>query len=124
MQRFTVLALAVIVSAGYAQKEATREDAVRAFIKTFAEARNSHDGESVAALYGYGGEWIRVGSSIRVVRGTADLAKLWSGVTGHVDRMVSSIEFPAPNIAVVRVSGQYYPDTGITGFHPEVLVLV
>ena len=124
MQKFIVFLLAVIVSAGQAQTQATREDAVRTFIKTFTDARNAHDGDSVAALYEEDGEWIKLGTSTRVVRGRADLAKLWSSVTGHVDRTVSSIEFPAPNIAVVRVSGQCYPDTGVTGLHPEVFVLV
>jgi len=124
MRRLIVCLLAFIVSVGYAQTHANREDAVRAFIKTFAEARNAHNGDAVAALYGEDGEWIKTGTATRVVRGKADLAKLWSSITGHVDRTVSSIEFPAPNIAVVRVSSQYYPDTGVTGVHPEVFVLV
>ena len=127
MQRFIVFLVAVIVSVGHAQTQATKEDGVRAFIKTFADARNAHDGDSAAALYTEAGEWIKVGTWstwTMVVRGRADLAKLWSGVTGHVDRTVSAIEFPGPNIAVVRVSGQYYPDTGTTGLHPEVFVLV
>ena len=115
--------LAVTVLAGHAQTQADREAAVRALIKTFADARNAHDGNSVAALYTEDAEWIQNDELTRV-RGRANLARLWNGVTGHVDRTISAIEFPGPDIATVRVSCQYQPDTGTTGLHSEVFVLV
>ena len=124
MRRFIVFLLAVIVSAGHAQTQASSEDNIRAFIKTFAGARNAHDGDSAAALYTEAGEWIQAGNPPSVIRGRAELAKLWSRLKGRVDRTVSAIGFPGPNIAVVRVSCQYYPDTGTTGLHTEVFVLV
>lgn len=124
MQRFIVILLAVIVSAGHAQTQAASDGAVRAFIKTFADARNAHEGDSAAAMYSEDGEWLNTGIPPAVIRGRAELAKLWSRLKGHVDRTVSGIEFPGPNIAVVRVSCQYYPDTGTTGLHHEVFVLI
>ncbi len=123
MQRLIVALLAFTVLAGHAQTPANREDAIRAFIKTFGDARNAHDGNSVAALYTEDGEWIQNDELTRV-RGRANLAKLWNGITGHVDRTINAIEFPGPDIATVRVSCQYHPDTGITGLHSEVFVLV
>jgi uncharacterized protein (TIGR02246 family) len=125
MQRLIVFLLITIVSGGQAQTQSTGDDAIRSFIKTFADARNTHDGDSVAALYTEDGRWINAGQpTLLVVRGRAELTKLWSGVIGHVDRSVAAIDFPGPNIRVVHVSCLYHPDTGITGSHREVFVLV
>jgi uncharacterized protein (TIGR02246 family) len=93
--------------------------AVRALIKAFADARNAHDVVSVVALYADEGVWIsETGGQ---VRGRAGLLKLWNGVSGHVDRTISSIDFPAPHIAVVRVATQY---ADARGLHSEAFILV
>jgi ketosteroid isomerase-like protein len=93
---------------------------VRRFIKAFADARNLHDGPAVAALYSENGEWLQ-NHGTEVVRGREALSRLWGGVTRTVERTVSSIEFPGPNIAIVRVATKYEPPTGL---HSEVFVLV
>jgi len=120
MHRSIFLLLTLSVFSLQAQIQGTREDAVRILINAFADARNAHDGDSVAALYSEDGEWLQ-NHGTAVVRGRAALSRLWGSATGHVDRTISSIEFPGPNIAVVRVSTEYGPPIGN---HAEVFVLV
>lgn len=112
--------LAVLVFSGEAQIQTSREDSIRGFIKAFADARNLHDGDVVAAMYSENGEWLQ-NHGTQVVRGRAALSRLWSSVTGHVDRRVSSIEFPGTNIAIVKVAAEYAPPIGLRS---EVFVLV
>lgn len=120
MQRRLLLLFAVISFAVPAQTPANANSDVRALIEAFANARNAHDGKSTAAFYSDDGEWISNDGS-NVVRGKADLARLWSAVTGHVDRTVKSVEYPGRNIAVVYVATQYEAPIGL---HSEVFVLV
>jgi uncharacterized protein (TIGR02246 family) len=96
------------------------EAAVRALIKTFADARNAHDGPAVAALYSDDGEWLGPKGSPRIVVGRPALAKMWSAVPGQVERTIQSIDFPGNNIAIVRVATQY-PDIGR---HNETFVII
>jgi uncharacterized protein (TIGR02246 family) len=103
-----------------AQPPSTANSDVRALIEAFANARNAHDGNSVAAFYSDDGEWIANDGSA-VVRGKVDLARMWSRVTGHVDRTVKSVEFAGRNIAMVYVTTQYEAPIGR---HSEVFVLV
>ena len=114
------MAMLVICSSPGARSQAgrSREDDVRALIQRFADLRNQHDGAAVAGLYSAEGEWIGAAGS---VKGRRDLTVLWSGVTGSVTRTVTSIEFPSPLIAVVRVATEYPPPTGR---HEELFVLV
>jgi uncharacterized protein (TIGR02246 family) len=93
---------------------------VRSIIHDFAVGRNTQDGTKVAALYAEDGEWIAIGGTNRL-RGRDALARLWGSLKGHVDRTVQSVEFPGPNIAVVRAAAQNEPPNGL--FH-EVFVLV
>ncbi len=120
MKRCLFVLLVLTISTGQAQTKATMEDAVRTVIKAFADARNSHDGQAAASQYSEDGEWIQ-NHATAVIRGGEDLAKLWGSLPGHVDRTISSIEFPGPNIAVVRVATQYGPPQGL---HSEVFILV
>src|ERR1700733_1218780 len=87
------------------------EVSLRTLIQSFADARNAHDGRTVAAIYSEDGEWMSANGK-GIVRGRADLAKMWSGVTGQVQRTIQSIEFVGPNLAVVRVATQYAEPTG------------
>jgi uncharacterized protein (TIGR02246 family) len=106
-----------------------REQAIRDLIQTLADARNAGNGALVAALYSDDGEWIPsnpfgTGAS----KGREALTKLWTNLPGKVRRTVSSIDFPAPRIAVVRVDMRYDPK-GLSlwqpiGLHHEVLILV
>jgi uncharacterized protein (TIGR02246 family) len=99
---------------------ASDEADIRALIKTFADARNSHDGKAVAALYTDDGEWIGTGGGNRH-RGRAALASLWQDLPGHVIRTVQSIDALSESLAVVRVETDYGPPLGV---HHEVFVLV
>jgi uncharacterized protein (TIGR02246 family) len=94
------------------------EAAVRALIKSFADARNAHDGQSAAALYSEDGEWRRAGGS--PVVGRPALAKMWSGAPGQVERTVQSVDFSGTNIAIVHVAAQYAD----IGRHNEIFVVV
>ena len=81
------------------------ESAVRSLITTFADARNAHDGPGAAALYSEDGE-LRGPTGSRIA-GRPGLAKVWSGVTGQVERTIQSVDFPGTNIAIVHVATQY-----------------
>jgi uncharacterized protein (TIGR02246 family) len=99
-----LLALA-LAAPGNAQALHSDEESIRTLVKTFAYARNEHNGEAVAALYSEDGEWISAKGY--AVRGRPELIRLWNGVTGHVDRAIESIDFAGGNIALVRVATQY-----------------
>ncbi len=98
----------------------TKEADVRALISQFAEVRNAHDGNAVAALYTTDGEWLQNEGTARVY-GRPNLAKWWGSLTGHVDRKISSIEFPGTDIAVVHVILQ---EEGHNEQHSEVFILI
>ena len=102
-----------------AQTAEAEERSIRMLINTFAQARNSHNGQTVAGLYSEDGEWIS--STGRSVRGRSALAKLWGDLPGQVQRTVESVNFAGPNIAVVRVLTEY-PDP--IGRHHETFVFV
>jgi uncharacterized protein (TIGR02246 family) len=105
------LLLAVALTAiGNAQSFQTDDEPIRTLIKTFADARNAHDGEAVAALYSEDGEWISAHGYF--VHGRPALVRLWSGVTGQVARTIQSIDFAGNNIAVVRVVTEYSEPIG------------
>ena len=113
-----VFCAATLAVVGNAQVPQADKLSIAARVRTFADARNAHDGTTVAALYSVDGEYISTeGNS---VRGRAELAKLWSSVTGQVRRTVESVEFAGPNIALVRVN-MLYPDIGE---HHETFVFV
>lgn len=119
-----LLILAFGLPFGVAQDQAQqlREEPVRALIKAFADARNAHDGQAVAALYSEDGEWITDPFPVaHSISGRHGLAIQWGAVTGKVDRTISSIDFPGPNIAVVRVATQYEAPRSR---HSEVFILV
>jgi len=113
------IAVATLAVAGTAQPSQTDEESIRLLIAAFANARNMHNGEAAAALYSEDGEWISAHGS--AVRGRNELARLWSGVTGQVQRTVQSVDFPGSHIAVVHVTTQY--DEPI-GRHHEVFIVV
>jgi hypothetical protein len=56
----SLLIVALGLPFGVAQDQAKqlREEPVWALIKAFADARNAHDGQAVAAVYSEDGEWI------------------------------------------------------------------
>jgi uncharacterized protein (TIGR02246 family) len=81
------------------------EAAVRSLITKFADARNAHDGSAAAALYAEDGELLSANGNSAV--GRAALAKIWSGVSGHVERTIQSVDFPGTNIAIVHAAAQY-----------------
>lgn len=95
-------------------------DDVRDLIRKFSQARNAHDGPAAAALYSEDGEWLPPGG-YGAVRGREALAKIWSTVAGQVERTIQSIEFPANNIAVVRVVTKF-PDP--VGHRHETFIVV
>jgi len=107
----TFLLAAGFAASGKAQSTQADERSIRALVQVFADARNAHDGPAVAALYSEDGEWIS--SSGYALQGKEALSRLWSGVTGQVTRTIQSIDFAAPNIAVVRVFTQYAEPTGL-----------
>jgi uncharacterized protein (TIGR02246 family) len=123
MARRPVLALVALVAisapVGNAQAAPAEEEPIRALIKTFADARNSHDGAKVAALYSVDGEWIS--SNGLSVRGRTALARLWGTLTGQVQRTIESIDLAGSSIAVVRVVTQY---SDSRGRHHETFVFV
>ena len=114
-----VLAIVHAVN-GQAQLPNVEEQSIRALIKTFADARNAHDGEAVAALYSEDGQWIAA-DGVKIVRGRAALAALWASVPGQVQRTIQSVDFPSNNIAVVRVVTQYEEPIGR---HGETFIVV
>src|SRR5580704_13657332 len=116
----TGFVLTVALAAGSAgQSPSADEESVRTLIKAFADARNAHDGQAVAALYSEEGEWISAAGYF--VQGRPALVGLWNGVTGQVQRTIQSIDFAAPNIAVVRVGTQYAEPIGR---HRETFILI
>ena len=116
---FAVAVLAALASIGESQTSQDREESIRTVIRTFADARNSHDGRTVANLYSEDGEWIA--SDGRTVRGRPALAELWGGLEGKVQRTVEAIDFAGPNIAVARVATQYWEPIGR---HYEIFIFV
>ncbi len=110
---------AIVTSMANGQSAKTDEQSLRALVKTFADARNAHDGERVAAMYAEDGEWI--GAEGQRVKGRSALARLWGSLTGQVQRTIQSIDFAGGNIAVVRVSTQYDEPVGR---HHEAFVFV
>ena len=63
-------------------------------------------------------------SGVVFARGRPALLEMWSRQVKSVDRVdrtISRIDMPGPNIAVVHVSGQYPPPLGV---HEDVFVLV
>lgn len=104
---------------GSAQDQQAQDVPVRTLIRAFADARNTHDGQAVAVLYSEDGEYIS--SMGTFASGQAALSKVWSSVSGHVDRTISRIDFPGENIAVVHVDVQHGPQIGL---HHEVFILV
>jgi uncharacterized protein (TIGR02246 family) len=96
------------------------ESAVRQFMRKFADTRNSHDGSAVAALYSEDGEWLGGGRA----HGRAALTELWTRVAASpvtAERTIQSLEFPGPNLAVVRNIVTYSNDSGR---HHETMILV
>lgn len=92
------------------------EYGVRALIAKFAGLRNAHDGVGVAALYSEDGKWC-----VRsCVRGRQELERLWSSVTGNVERTIESVDFPGKNIALIHVVAHYED----SGRHHETFVLI
>jgi hypothetical protein len=81
-------------------RPAIREDErpVRALIKTFADARNAHDGPAAAATYAVEGEYRAFDRP--AIHGSAELGALWGRMTGQMSRSVSSVHFVAPNLAI------------------------
>ena len=123
MERRTFLATvawtAALAAEADAQSSPADGESLRTLVKTFANARNAHDGQAAAALYSEDGEWI--GAHGALVRGRIELARMWSGVTGQVQRTIQSIDFAGPNIAVVRVLTQYEEPIGL---HHETFIFV
>ncbi len=123
MERRTFLATVAwtdaLAAGAYAQSSPADEESIRMLVKTFANARNAHDGPAAAALYSQDGEWI--GARGASVRGRIELARMWSGVTGQVQRAIQSIDFAGPNIAVVRVLTQYEQPISL---HHETFIFV
>jgi hypothetical protein len=85
----------------------TAVESIRTIIKAFADARNAHDGQTIADLYSEDGEWMAANG--RTVRRRPALAAFWSSLPGEVQRTIESIDGAGSNIAVVRVVTQY-PD--------------
>ena len=106
----TGVVLATLISTAKSQTLPGSEPTIRTAIRTFADARNSHDGATVANLYSEDGEWIAADG--RNVRGRPALADLWGSVEGQVQRAVESIDFAGPNIALVRAITQYREPRG------------
>jgi len=96
------------------------DEKVRALIGKFADARNAHDGDGVAALYAEDGEWFGPQGQ-PAVRGRQALATLWGNLPGQVGRTIQAVDFPGGNIAVVRVTTQYAEPIGR---HHETFVAV
>lgn len=115
----TFACTAALAAEAHAQSSPADEESIRTLIKTFADARNAHDGQAAAALYSEDGEWI--GAHGASVRGRPELARMWSGVTGQVQRTIQSIDLAGPNIAVVRVLTQYVDPIGL---HYETFIFV
>lgn len=103
----------------HAQPPQTDEQSIRALITAFATARNLHDGEAAARLYSEDGEWLSAKGY--PAQGRTELARIWGGVTGQVQRTVESVDFPGPNISLVRVTTQYAEPIGR---HHEVFICV
>jgi uncharacterized protein (TIGR02246 family) len=126
MKRFIVTILfasGLIASSRVASSQnlpLSEEARIRDFIKVFADARNAHNGSSVATLYSEDGEWLGPAGTGALVRGREALTAMWNGVPGKVERKIQSIDFPSANIAVVRVGTEY---TDISQ-HNEVFVIV
>lgn len=72
---------APLAAVAHAQSFQSDEASPRTLVKTFANARNAHDGQAVAALYSEDGEWI--GARGASVLARPELARMWSGVTGR-----------------------------------------
>ena len=115
--------LVFFVVQGYGQDQRGRQEAeVRAVIAKFADARNTHDLPALIALYADDAEAISQNGGLR--RGRSAILEMWTiqvKTVDHVDRTISQIDLPSPNIAVVHVSDQYPPPIGI---HEEVFIVV
>ena len=111
--------VAIVTSIGNGQSVQTEEQSLRALVKNFADARNAHDGERVAAMYADDGEWIGARGQCR--KGRSALASLWGSLPGQVQRTIQSIDFLGGNIAAVRVATQYNEPIGL---HHEAFVFV
>ena len=112
-------AFVIVAIMAYGQSVPTDEQSLRMLVKTFADARNAHDGERIAALYSEDGEWI--GATGKCVKGRRALASLRSNLPGQVQRTIRSVDFISGQIAAVRVATQYEEPNGL---HHEAFVFV
>src|SRR6185369_11134910 len=104
-------------------QQGRREAGVRAVIAKFADLRNTNDLQALVGLYANDAESIGPTGAL-FARGRPALLEMWSRQVksvDHVDRTISKIDFPGPNIAVVHVSCQNPPPIGI---HEEVFIMV
>ncbi len=123
MKNKEILSLAIAVAwaaFGYGQVARSDKAPLRNIIATFADARNAHKGPAVAALYSEDGKWLASTGGL-AVRGRTALATLWGGLDGQVRRIVHSIDFAGPDIAIARVDTQYAEPIGL---HHESSVFV
>ena len=114
------LSAAILTRLCTGQTPPTDEDRIRSLIVEFANARNAHDGQAVAAKYSEDGEWIGSGG-LTSVKGRAALADMWGKIEGQVQRTVESIQFAGSNIATVRVATLYADPIGL---RHEVFIVV
>ena len=63
-----------------AQPARTDEQSLRGLITAFAQARNAHNGQAVAAIYAEDGEWVSAAGE-RTVRGRKELADNFGEIT-------------------------------------------
>jgi uncharacterized protein (TIGR02246 family) len=108
---------------GSSQDQQGRQDArIRELITKFADARNNHDLPTLISLYAEDAE--DISSNGGRTRGRAALQAMWSRTVqsvDHVDRTILRVDEHGPDIAVVRVSAQYPPPSGV---HEDVFVVV
>jgi uncharacterized protein (TIGR02246 family) len=86
------------------------ERPVRALIKAFADARNAHDGAAAAATYASEGEYRAFDRP--PVKGSVQLSEMWGRMTGQMSRRVNSVQFVAPNLAVVLAEERFVGPEG------------
>ena len=81
---------------GQAQSANNEERPIRALIQDFADARNAHDGITVAGFYSDEGEWIAA-RGVRTVRGRA--AQCRSDASSELARRLARQVVPKQNRA-------------------------
>lgn len=104
-----ILTLALPAFGANGPGSSVSEQAIRKLVADFATARNAFDADAMSRLYADDAEYIAFGQPL--ARGRAAIKTVWSGIradrTARAERIIRSIHFIRPDVAVVQIDVTY-----------------